>query len=130
MASKGATVKLEGWVAQKPPEEGTETQTYRKLIVDAVNMLYEINRRNTTVPFKPEAIHLDLIYTAVKNRVVALMLQDQWPHWGFFDKRGKPVIRKKRWIDRRVNEAASQERGALIVAEKAGWYLPRNRGEE
>jgi len=125
--SRGATVKLEGWTPQPPPQENGETETYRKLIVEAVEMLYEVNKQNTTPPFKPEPISLAMIYTAVKNRIVALMLQNKWPYLGWFDKAGTPHIRTKRWVDRRVNEAASPQYGAKIAAVKAGYYVPNQQ---
>jgi len=120
------TVKLDGWKPQAAPEEGAETETYRRFIVEAVELLYDVNRRRTTPPFQVQPIALKTIYVAVKNRIVALMLRDQWPHYGFFDKTGQPHIRMKRWVDRRVNEAASREHGAKIASQTAGFYIPNN----
>jgi len=126
----GVTVKLDGWTPQPPPEQNSETEAYRKLIVEAVNMLYAINKQNTVPPFRPKPVSLAMIYTAVKNRIVALMLRGEWKYLGWFDKAGVPHIRTKRWVDRRVNEAASEEYGARIVAVRAGYYIPREEAEE
>ena len=106
------------------PEENDETETYRRFIVEAVEMLYNLNMRNTVPPFKVEPVSLAMIYTAVKNRIVALMLRGEWKHLGWFDKGGEPHIRTKRWVDRMVNHAASPKYGARIVAYKAGYYVP------
>jgi len=125
----GATVKLAGWVPQVPPKEDGETEMYRRFIVGAVEMLYEINKQGTQSPFRPGPVSLAMIYTAVKNRVVALMLRNEWKFLGWFDKAGEPHIRTKRWVDRRVNEATSQEHGAQIVAVRAGFYIPSKEAE-
>jgi len=125
----GATVKLDGWTPQPPPQQNSETEVYRKLIVEAVKMLYTINKQKTTPPFRPEPVSLAMIYTAVKNRIVAMMLRGEWKYLGWFDKAGKPHIRTKRWVDRRVNEAASEEYGAKIVAVRAGYYIPKEEAE-
>ena len=125
----GVTVKLDGWTPQPPPQQNSETEAYRKLIVEAVNMLYAINKQKTTPPFRPEPVSLAMIYTAIKNRIVALMLREEWKYLGWFDKAGVPHIRTKRWVDRRVNEAASEEYGAQIVAVKAGYYIPKKEAE-
>lgn len=124
--SRGSTVKLSGWTSQKPPEEGPETKTYRKFIVDAVNMLYKVNQAHTSPPFKPAPVSLSMIYTAVKNRIVAQMLRKQWKHMGYIRKDGVPRIRMKRYVDRRVNEAASRQYcdQPQIISVRAGYYIP------
>lgn len=125
----GKTLKLKGWTPQSPPEENSETKAYRRLIVEAVNLLYDVEKAKTVAPFQPKPVSLAMIYTAVKNRVTALMLRDQWPHFGYFTKVGEAVIHTKRWVDRRVNEVASKQYGGQIVAARAGFYLPNHMKE-
>jgi hypothetical protein len=128
--SEGATVKLDGWTPQVQPEEAAEVQVYREYVVDAVRMLYEVNKRETVSPFHPMPISLAMIYTAVRNRVEALVLQHKWQHFGYVTEHGRVVIRSKRYVDRRVNEAGSRQFGAKIHAVRAGFYLPAEEAEE
>lgn len=124
--SRGETVKLRGWLPQLPPEEGPEMQTYRQFIVDAVRMLYVINKANTCPPFKPDPIYHGFIYALLKNRIGALLLQKKWRFYGYIDRSGNVHIRPRETVDRRTRECASLEFGAEIVAVKAGHFKPRS----
>ena len=123
--SLGATVKLQGWNPSRPPEDGPEMQAYRRFIVEAVEILYGINEQCAVAPFKPSPVSHDQIYAYVKNKIGALILQKNWPFRGYFDANQNVVIRNRETVTRRVRECASEEFGAKIVAEDAGYFVPR-----
>ena len=129
MQSKGSTVKLAGWTPQAKPDEDEEMQTYRRFIVDAVRMLYAVNKSKTVPPFRPDPIYHGDIYACLKNRIGALILRNEWKWYGYIDKNGNPQIRPRATVDRRTRECASLEFGANIVARKAGWFIPAEEAE-
>lgn len=129
MQSRGSTVKLQGWTPQAPPAEDEEMQTYRTYIVDAVRMLYAINKANTCLPFKPDPIYHGEVYALLKNRIGALLLQKKWRFYGYVDRSGNVHIRPRETVDRRTRECASLEYGAQIVAVKAGYFIPKEEAE-
>ena len=114
-----STLKLKGWKPHPPPREGEETQAYRSLIVEAVRIIYEHNRQiYAQMGFPPRPVTLGEIYQAVTRKARALKRAGKWPY----------PIRGKRWVDRRVNEAACPDfypdRIPRIVAASAGRYIP------
>lgn len=115
----GSTVKLDGWTPQRQPEENNGIKAYRQLIVNVVFSLY--HRKKEILKSKqmpPQPIKLREIYLELQSRVTLLHSVGEWN----FTRHGK------RWIDRRVNEAASPKfylNGVpKIVSARAGLYLP------
>jgi len=120
-----STLKLEGWKPQPPPPENSETQAYRDLIVEAVYLIYEHNRQlYSRHGFPPRPVTLGEIYRAVTNKIRALKRAGKWPY----------KVHGKRWVDRRVNEAACPDfypdKIPKIVAASAGRYLPNPHVKE
>ena len=115
----GATVKLFGWNPQRQPEENEEIKAYRQLIVNVVFGLWH-RKKNIleTKQMPPQPITLREIYLEVKSRIAILKSVKEWNH----------KYHSKRWIDRRVNEAASPKFYTnsipKIVAATAGKYQP------
>lgn len=113
------TVKLPGWGPQCRPAEDSEVQAYRQLIVEVVFGAYHAKRELLAkMQMPPQPVSLAEIYLALKNRVLQLRRVRMWP----YRKHGK------RWVDRRVNEAATPKYYAdgmpKIVATTAGMYEP------
>jgi len=127
MSQSEKTLKLDGWAAQAAPEEGSETQAYRQLIVDAVETLYASNKclyAKMGWTGKAQPVSLIEIYRAVQNKIDALkrlgklQRKELWPYYSH----------GKRWLDRRINEAACPKYYSdgvpKIVAVTAGYYAP------
>lgn len=110
MSSK--TVKVEGWQPQQAPPEN-ECAEMRQIVVEAVMSLYN----ESTLPFTMFSCNLNQIYRRCQTKVRHLRDLKKWS----FPYRGK-----RTW-DRRVNEAASLEYGAKIVAVTAGVYRPNQK---
>jgi len=105
----GKTVKVRGWQPQQAPPRD-ECGAMRQIVVEAVMSLY--NESNQ--PLNMFAVDLNQIYRRSQQKVRKLRSNGEWA----FPYRGK-----RTW-DRRVNEAASEQNGAKIVAVTAGKYRP------
>lgn len=113
------TVKLRGWMPQSPPREDDETRAYRQLIINVVFSLHHRKKEVLAQKGMPaQPVSLIEILREVSSRVAALSSSGQW-RYGFHG---------KRWLDRRVNEAACPKFYAdgvpKIVAASAGKYEP------
>lgn len=111
------TVKLKGWMPQAPPNKIGELEAYRQLIREVVFSLHLKKKeilKNMGMP--PQPVSLREIYLEVKSRIAMLKSIKKWPH----------KEHGKRWIDRRVNEAACKKfyKDGIpkIVAATAGLY--------
>jgi hypothetical protein len=108
----GATAKLPTWRPQGIPGDEFELKDYREIVKQAV-----FSKWNT----KHRATDLAEIHAYVSKHVRERIALREWPHAQF--------VRSKRYIDRRVNEVASQlyaEKGSApkIVAVTSGIYCP------
>ncbi len=101
LPTSGATVKLPTYQRKLNPVDPVESEHLRTLIVRAVVQIYNESHRPTD---------LKEIYDWVIE------------HLGDVDYRFHHT--SKRSVDRRVNEAASKQHGAKIVAVSAGIYQP------
>ena len=95
----GSVVKLATWQPQLIPLSEQERAWIRQVAVEAVFSAWNTRGRPTD---------LREIFAFYVERCKAEGVQ----------------IRKKRTVDRRVNEAASTEYGARIVSNTAGMYQP------
>jgi hypothetical protein len=98
----GCTVKLATWQPQLIPLSEQERDWIRQVIVEAVFSIWNTEHRPT---------NLQEIFNIYVEKC----------------KKEKVRIRKKRTVDRRVNEAASLEFGARIVSNTSGMYQPNPR---
>lgn len=107
----GATTKLATWHPQGIPSDEFELAAYREIVKQAVFSVWSQSHRATD---------LREIYAFVADHVKEMIRLHEWPHSQF--------VRSKRFVDRRVNEAASQlysEDGIpKIVAVTSGIYQP------
>ena len=113
------TTKLSGWTPQARPEEDDEIKAHRQLIVEIVfGLYYRKKQRLDIMKMPPQPISLGEIWAEFVSRRLSLVSTKEWK-WGWH---------KKRWLDRRVNEAAtpkySENGKPKIVAVKAGLYKP------
>jgi len=113
------TVKLAGWRPQQRPVDDGELAAYRQLVVEAVFGVYYRKRAllaERQMPAQP--VSLSEIYLEVRSRVAQLRACGLWRY----------AVHGKRWLDRRVNEAACPRYAAdgvpRIVAVSAGLYAP------
>jgi len=118
----GAVKKLKGWKPQVPPPEDDDMLFHRKLlekiIISVVNEKVMTLRLEGTLPQKPIAIHLSLIFDAFVFRRHLLDECGLW-RWKWHG---------RRWIDRRVNEICNVkyngDKEPKVVSSTGGWYLP------
>jgi hypothetical protein len=107
----GATTKLPTWCPQGIPGDEFELAAYREVVKQAVFSVW--NRRH-------RATDLREIYDFVCEYVHERIKLHEWPYASF--------VRGKRYVDRRVNEAASQLYASdgvpKIVAVTSGIYQP------
>lgn len=113
------TAKLPGWTAQARPEEDDEVKAHRQMIVEIVYGLYYIKRQRLgTMGMPPQPISLGEIWAEFVSRRLSLKSTKEWK-WKWHN---------KRWLDRRVNEAASPKYAEdgipRIIAARAGLYEP------
>lgn len=106
------TLKLRGYKPQSPPTPEQARFIREKLVVPAVYGIYYVKQKPAT---------LIGIFTRVQDRINAMRTTGQWPY-----KSWQP---SKRYVDRRVNEAADPRfycDGAVpkIVCVTAGRYQP------
>jgi hypothetical protein len=100
-----ATVKLSTWQPQLIPVSEDERLEIIRIVNEAVWSVWKLEHRPT---------NLKEIYDFYKAKVNALRRQGKWMY----------VFRGKRTVDRRVNECASSEYHATIVAVTSGIYQP------
>jgi hypothetical protein len=100
-----ATVKLPTWQPQLIPVSEEERLEIIRIVCEAVWSVWKLEHRPT---------NLQEIYDFYKAKRQALHKQGKW----------KYIFRGKRTVDRRVNECASNEYGAVIVAVTSGIYQP------
>ena len=122
----GATAKLVGWIPQPEPEQGEETQAYRDLIVEAVDLLFRINKAMyAKMGFPPQPVSLKEIFNAVQNKITALKRVGAWRFHAYHT---------KRYVDRRTNEGSSDkfylDGKSKILSTSAGYYIPNWAREE
>lgn len=107
----GATTKLPTWHPQGIPADEFELAAYRELAKQAVFSIWSQHHRATD---------LREINSFVGAQVKEKIRLREWPHSQF--------VRSKRFVDRRVNEAASQRYAVdgvpKIVAVTSGIYQP------
>jgi len=107
----GATEKLPTWSPQGIPGDEFELAAYREVVKQAVFSVWSRHHRATD---------LKEIYAFVCDHVQESIRLREWPHSQF--------VRSKRYVDRRVNEAASKlyAEGQLpkVVAVTSGIYQP------
>jgi len=113
------TLKLKGWMPTTKPQEDSDIQFHRKLIVQIVfGLWYRKKEILSKKGMPPQPISLIEIYREYQSRVEMLKSIGQW----------KYKIHGKRWLDRRVNEAACPkyypDGVPKIVAATAGKYEP------
>jgi hypothetical protein len=112
LGGSAATAKLATWHPQGIPGDEFELAAYRELCKQAVFSVWSQHHRATD---------LREIYAFVVDQVKEKIRLREWPHGQF--------VRSKWFVDRRVNETASQlyaKDGGLpkIVAVTAGIYAP------
>lgn len=127
----GKTVKLPGYQPVGRPDENEETQWWRQWIVEIVfSLLYEkqqiYKKMGWDLPLTKLKIHQSEIYRE-KRRRVAFLKEEKL--WGRCDRYPYMKDHGHNWIERRVNEAASEkfgprtEDGKLkIVNSTKGYY--------
>lgn len=102
------TLKLPCWKPQLVPAGESECEAIRKLAVEAVYKIWNMEHRPADL--------MD-IYVIVTEKISVLRQSDEWP-WREY--------RSKRTVDRRVNEASSKDFSVdgvpKIVAVSAGLY--------
>jgi hypothetical protein len=113
------TFKKEGWSPQARPEEDDEIKAHRQLIVEIVYGLYYVKKqRLKEMGMPPQPISLSEIWAEFVSRRLSLSSTKEW-RWKWHN---------KRYLDRRVNEAASpkysENNTPKIIAAKAGLYEP------
>jgi len=113
------TVKLGDWRPQLRPAESRELAEYRRLIREAVFGIFFRKKRVLEAKGMPaQPVSLAEIYLEVRSRIAELQACGEWPYH----------VHGKRWIDRRVNEAATpkyyEDGVPKIVAATAGMYMP------
>ena len=113
------TLKLQSWRPQQRPVENGELAAYRQLIVEAVFGVYYRKRKLLAErQMPPQPVSLSEIYLEVRSRVAQLRSCGLWRY----------AMHGKRWLDRRVNEAACPRYAVdgvpKIVAVSAGLYAP------
>jgi len=123
------TVKLEGYQPTGPPEEGSEVQWWREWLVRIIFGLWKekkdiLAKRGWTA----RPIHQKEVLREVKRRVA--MLKEE-KLWGTCKEYRYSKMRGHNWIERRVNECATEEFGPKtdegvlkIVNVTAGLYAP------
>lgn len=108
----GKTVKVPGWQRQQQPPR-RECAEMRQIVKEAVMSLYHESGQ----PVYTFACDLTQIYKRCQQKVRKRRADGTWNY---------PYRGKRTW-DRRVNEAASEQNGAAIVAVTAGVYRPNVR---
>lgn len=113
------TSKLPNWTPQARPEEDDEIKAHRQMIVEIVYGLYFIKRQRLgAMSMPPQPISLGEIWAEFVSRRLSLVSTKEWK-WSWHN---------KRYLDRRVNEAAtplySENGKPKIVAVRAGLYEP------
>lgn len=106
------TVKAPGWQPQQAPPK-TECNDMIQIVNEAVMSLYNESK----LPLRMFACDLNQIYRRCQQKVRQRRADETWNY---------PYRGKRTW-DRRVNEAASLEHGAKIVAVTAGMYRPNQK---
>ena len=119
------TAKLSGWIPQTRPEENDEIKAHRQMIIEIVYGLYYVKKqRLKTMSMPPQPISLGEIWAEFVSRRLSLKSTEEW-RWYWHS---------KRYLDRRVNEAASPkyaENGMpKIVSAVAGMYEPNPMSDQ
>lgn len=105
----GKTVKVTRWQPQQAPPPN-ECNQMIQIVNESVMSLYNESKQ----PLETFACSLQQIYRRCQLKVRQLRADNVWDY---------PYRGKRTW-DRRVNEAASLEHDAKIVAVTAGQYRP------
>ena len=119
MTTTGETKKLEGWAPQAQPPENDEIKAHRQMVVEIVYGLYwRKMQRLKSIGMPPQPVSLSEVWAEFVSRRLTLQSIKDW----------KWHQHEKRYLDRRVNEAACpnfyENRKPKIIAASAGIYLP------
>lgn len=115
----GRTQKLEGWAPQSQPPENDEVKAHRQMAIEIVYGLYWRKMQLLkSMGMPPQPVSLSEIWAEFVSRRLTRQSIKDW----------KWHQHEKRYLDRRVNEAACPtfyEKGKpKIIAASAGIYLP------
>jgi hypothetical protein len=117
-----SVVKLSTYRPPNIPISLEERQAIQKVIVDFVHAVWKLYHRPTDETeiyygmYEGEGEKRRKILSGVRDRIECLIEKDEWTFHSY------PPI--KRTVDRRVNEAASEEFGAQIVCVNPRIYMP------
>jgi len=116
------TVKLPGYEPTGKPPENEETRWWRQWLVEIIYGLWNEKKQYLApMGFPPRPIHQREIAREVSRRVLMLKSEGLWKH----------KKHDHNWIERRVNECATEEYGPKtedgilkVVNTSAGFYEP------
>lgn len=123
------TLKLEGYKPTARPEENGEVKWWRQFLVEIIwGLWFEKKRLLAEMGFPPRPVHQNEIY---KEKCRRLFMLKSERVWGTTKRFPHSEDHSHNWIERRVNECATEEFGPRnsdgllkVVNSSAGLYEP------